>query len=92
MHLLMAGVDITTIAAWLGHAQLSTTHGYVEINLRMKQAAVATMASSLPKMPHYRFPSGDLLAWLDDLGRGGVMRSRPRTSRTKARSRAHRSA
>lgn len=92
MHLLLAGVDITTIAAWLGHAQLSTTHGYVEINLRMKQAAVATMASSLPKMPHYRFPSGDLLAWLDDLGRAGVMRSRPRTSRTKVRSRAHRSA
>ena len=92
MNLLMAGVAITTSAAWLGHAQLSTTHGYVEINLRMKQAAVATMASSLPKMPHYRFPSGDLLAWLDDLGRAGVMRSRPRTSRTKTRSRAHGSA
>lgn len=92
MHLLMAGVDITTIAAWLGHAQLSTTHGYVEINLRMKQAAVATMAASLPKMPRYRFPSGDLLAWLDDLGRAGVMRSGPRLSRTRTRSRAHRSA
>lgn len=37
MHLLHAGADITTIAAWLGHAQLSTTHGYVEIDLRMKQ-------------------------------------------------------
>lgn len=91
MHLLMAGIDITTIAAWLGHSQLSTTHGYVEINLRMKQAAVATMASSLPKMPRYRFPSGDLLAWLDGLGRAGVMRSQPRTSRTKARSRVRRS-
>jgi len=83
MHLLHSGVDITTIAAWLGHAQLSTTHGYVEINLRMKQAAVATMAASLPKMPHYRFPSGDLLAWLENLGRAGIMRSRPRASRAK---------
>lgn len=85
MHLLHSGVDITTIAAWLGHAQLSTTHGYVEINLRMKQAAVATMAASLPKMPRYRFPSGDLLAWLEELGRAGVMRSRSRTTRTKTR-------
>lgn len=85
MHLLQAGVDITTIAAWLGHSQLSTTHGYVEINLRIKQAAVATMAASLPKMPRYRFPSGDLLAWLEELGRAGVMRSRPRTPRTKTR-------
>lgn len=83
MHLLQAGVDITTIAAWLGHAQLATTHGYVEINLRMKQAAVATMAASLPKMPRYRFPSGDLLTWLEDLGRTSVMRSRSRTTRTK---------
>ena len=45
MHLLEAGVDITTIAAWLGHAQLATTHGYVEVNLRMKQAAVAATAT-----------------------------------------------
>ncbi len=40
MHLLEAGVDITTIAAWLGHSQLDTTHGYIEINLRMKQKAL----------------------------------------------------
>jgi len=49
----------------------------------MKQAAVATMAASLPKMPRYRFPSGDLLTWLEELGRAGVMRSRPRKSRAK---------
>lgn len=85
MHLLQAGVDITTIAAWLGHAQLATTHGYVEINLRMKQAAVAALAPSLPKMPRYRFPSGDLLTWLDSLGRHNVMRSPRRTTPTKTR-------
>ena len=45
MHLLKSGVDITTIAAWLGHSDLSTTHGYVEIDLRMKQAAVAASAT-----------------------------------------------
>jgi len=68
MHLLEAGVDITTIAAWLGHAQLSTTHGYVEINLRMKQEAIAA-AAALPELTQGEFPQGDLLTWLDALGR-----------------------
>ena len=68
MHLLHAGVDITTIAAWLGHVQLSTTHGYVEIDLRMKQKAVAA-AATLPELTQGKFPEGDLLAWLAALGR-----------------------
>jgi hypothetical protein len=85
MHLLQAGVDITTIAAWLGHAQLATTHGYVEINLRMKQAAVAALAMSLPQMPRYTFPSRNLLTWLESLGRHRVMRSPSRPSPTKTR-------
>lgn len=68
MHLLQAGVDITTIAAWLGHSQLSTTHGYVEIDLRMKQKAIAA-AEAVPELTQGRFPSGDLLTWLADLGR-----------------------
>lgn len=68
MHLLEAGVDITTIAAWLGHSQLSTTHGYLEINLRMKQKALAA-ASALPELAYGNFPHGDLLTWLAALGR-----------------------
>jgi integrase/recombinase XerD len=68
MHLLESGVELTTIAAWLGHAQLSTTHGYVEINLRMKQKALAA-ASALPELTRGRFPRGDLLTWLTALGR-----------------------
>ncbi len=68
MHLLEAGVDITTIAAWLGHAQLSTTHGYVEVNLRMKQKAVAA-AAVVPELNQGEFPQGDLLTWLEALGR-----------------------
>ncbi|HVT04701.1 MAG TPA: tyrosine-type recombinase/integrase, partial [Thermoanaerobaculia bacterium] len=67
MHLLEAGVDITTIAAWLGHSQLSTTHGYLEITLRMKQKALAA-ASALPELAHGHFPQGDLLTWLVALG------------------------
>jgi len=68
MHLLESGVDITTIAAWLGHSQLDTTHGYVEINLRMKQKALAA-AVAVPELAHGHFPQGDLLTWLAALGR-----------------------
>ena len=68
MQLLHAGVDITTIAAWLGHSQLSTTHAYVEIDLRMKQKAVAA-AAALPELTEGEFPQGDLLTWLAALGR-----------------------
>lgn len=69
MHLLQSGVDITTIAAWLGHAQLSTTHGYVEIDLRMKQAAIADASVSLPELSGGDFPSPDIVTWLDGIGR-----------------------
>lgn len=68
MHLLQAGVDITTIAAWLGHSQLATTHGYIEINLRMKQKAVAATAV-VPELAQGDFPEGELLAWLTALGK-----------------------
>ncbi|MCP3997796.1 MAG: site-specific integrase [bacterium] len=69
MHLLHAEVDITTIAAWLGHSQLATTHGYVEIDLRMKQKALAASAATLPELTQGKFPEGDLLTWLAGLGR-----------------------
>jgi hypothetical protein len=68
MHLLRSGVDITTIAAWLGHAHLSTTHGYVEIDLRMKQQALAQIDAP-PELAHGEFPSGDLIHWLEGIGR-----------------------
>src|SRR5437868_1276628 len=84
MHLLQSGVDITTIAAWLGHAQLSTTHGYVEIDLRMKQAAVA-LAAELPEINRGSFPTGDLLTWLAGLGRSSIMCRPPSETSTKFR-------
>ena len=40
MHLLQSGVEINVIKAWLGHVDLNTTHGYVEINLKMKTDAL----------------------------------------------------
>jgi site-specific recombinase XerD len=39
-HLLQAGVDIATIALWLGHESIETTHVYLEIDLAMKEKAL----------------------------------------------------
>ena len=68
MHLLRSGVDITTIAAWLGHADLSTTHAYVQIDLRMKQQALATLTAP-PELTQGAFPSDALINWLERIGR-----------------------
>lgn len=89
MHLLHAGVDITTIAAWLGHAQLSTTHAYVEIDLRMKQKAIAA-ASMLPELSGGHYPEGDLLTWLTSLGRSQrYVQPPPREDRHEGINSAH---
>lgn len=70
MELLRSGVDLTVIAAWLGHSQLTTTHQYLEIDLRMKQAAIAASATFLAQPEQSFYPDPSLLAWLDRLGRG----------------------
>ena len=40
-HLILAGVDINTIRAWLGHVSLDTTNIYAETDLEMKAKALA---------------------------------------------------
>jgi site-specific recombinase XerD len=44
MHLFQAGVDLATIALWLGHERLETTHLYVEADLTIKQRALERLA------------------------------------------------
>jgi len=39
-HLLEAGVDLATIALWLGHERLETTHQYIEADLAIKERAL----------------------------------------------------
>jgi len=40
VHLLEAGVEVNVIRGWLGHADLSTTNRYAEINTKAKEAAL----------------------------------------------------
>lgn len=69
IHLLKSGVDLSTIAHWLGHASVNTTHQYLSIDLETKRAAIAKAApivSKLGKSPTWS-PNEDLLKWLESL-------------------------
>jgi site-specific recombinase XerD len=66
MHLLQAGVDVATIALWLGHESIETTHMYVEADLAMKEVALKKLAPA--GAPARRFkPDDSLMAFLTDL-------------------------
>jgi site-specific recombinase XerD len=43
MHLLQAGVDIATIALWLGHESIETTHVYLQADLALKEKALGKL-------------------------------------------------
>ena len=43
-------------------------HGYVQIDLRMKQQALAQVDAP-PELAHGKFPSDELIAWLEGIGR-----------------------
>jgi site-specific recombinase XerD len=66
MHLLQAGVDITVIALWLGHASPTTTHGYVEADLAMKKRALDKLSEPAHRRTPFA-PSKGILAFLDGL-------------------------
>ena len=48
VHLLEAGVEVNVIRGWLGHADLSTTNRYAEINTRAKLEALRTCEPPSP--------------------------------------------
>jgi hypothetical protein len=41
MQLLLSGVDITVIALWLGHSQISSTNAYLHADMSQKERAIA---------------------------------------------------
>jgi integrase/recombinase XerD len=66
MHMLQAGVDITVISLWLGHESPSTTHIYLEADLKMKEAALEAVQPPETHPLRYR-PPGRLLRFLQSL-------------------------
>jgi len=68
VHLLKSGVDLSTIAHWLGHTSINTTHKYVTIDLEAKRAAIAKAepVTKSKRLPRWR-TDHDLLTWLESL-------------------------
>jgi len=68
VHLVAAGVDVTVIRSWLGHAQLDTNNHYAQANLETKRKALEQVDPKLrPAKPPRWKRDADLLVWLDSL-------------------------
>lgn len=68
VHLLRAGVDINTIRAWLGHVSLDTTNIYAEVDLEMKEKALASVdISGIPPATRSAIALPSLMAFLKEL-------------------------
>lgn len=67
MHLLQAGVDLTVIALWLGHERPTTTHHYLELDLKLKEQCLKRLPL-IPEGGSKRFkPNDQLLEFLERL-------------------------
>ena len=71
VHLLEAGVEVNIIRGWLGHADLSTTNRYAEINTKTKLAALRAVelpgTSAGPRAKPIWQTDESLLNWLASL-------------------------
>lgn len=66
MSLLAAGVDVSVIALWLGHADTHSTDAYLHADMSIKQAAIDRTRPPDVKPGTYQ-PEPDILAWLTAL-------------------------
>lgn len=68
VHLVTAGVDVTVIRSWLGHAHLDTTNHYARATIETKRKALEKVAgsSNLGGVPRWKRDT-ELMAWLDSL-------------------------
>ena len=72
MHLLQSGISIDVIKGWLGHADINTTHGYVEIDMKMKRKALEACQPPKVKTRSKRRPKwlqSSILQWLNELSK-----------------------
>lgn len=66
MNMLASGVDISTIAIWLGHSSIDTTHKYMVADLEMKRKAMEKVGDAVDSTCNYK-PSPDILRFLEAL-------------------------
>jgi site-specific recombinase XerD len=66
MDLLQSGVDRTVIALWLGHESVETTQIYIHADMRLKERALARVATTETRPGRYR-PDDALLGFLESL-------------------------
>jgi site-specific recombinase XerD len=63
MHLLRSGNDVNMVSYWLGHADINTTHIYLEIDMEMKRRMLENAeAPTVTNAPVWQKP--DILNWL----------------------------
>lgn len=65
-HLLQSGVDISTIALWLGHESIDTTHIYLESDLETKEHALSKLAPAGAEIRRFK-ANDEVLAFLASL-------------------------
>ena len=68
MHLLSAGNDVNMVSYWLGHADINTTHIYVEIDMEMKRQMLQKAGAPAVQKP-LPWQKPDILQWLNALAK-----------------------
>lgn len=66
MRLLQSGTDITVIALWLGHEQVSSTNTYLHADMTQKERAIARTTPPTTNPGRYQ-PTDPLLTFLETL-------------------------
>ena len=66
MRMLASGIDITTIALWLGHESPASTRHYLHADLELKQRALDRTAPPRTRPGRYT-PTDKILAFLESL-------------------------
>jgi site-specific recombinase XerD len=72
LHMVQAGVDISVIKQWLGHADIKTTSLYLEINIDMKRQALEKSPlpqADTPTIVKPNWHNQDIMQYLDKLSK-----------------------